>query len=70
MSEEFMRILVQGFRGSEYDSQVFELTIDFDLPMTSRKLKNEVTKLVNKSIDKRAEEIIIYLTTMKRLKPK
>lgn len=70
MSDEFMRIRIQGFRGSTVDSTIFEVTKDLDLPMDPRKLKSNVAKLVNQAIDKSAEEIIIYLTEMKRLKPR
>jgi len=70
MSDEFVRISIQGFRGSAYDSQVFEITKDSDLPIAPKMLKQKVNGLVNQAIDKGAEEIIIYLTEMKRLKPK
>jgi hypothetical protein len=66
-SEEFIRIQVQGFQGSWINSTVFELTRDHDLPMKPEKLKESVNDLVNQAIDKSAEEIIIYLNTMKRL---
>lgn len=67
MSDEFMRIRIQGFRGSTYDSQVFEFSEDLDLPVKPKKLKVKVNILVDEAIDKGAEEIIIYLTQMKKL---
>lgn len=69
MSKElFVRIRVQGFRGSEYDSQVFEFTKDIQ-PKTEL-IKETVKELSDHAIDKGAEELLIDIVQMRKLLPR
>ena len=67
-NENFVRIQVQGFRGSSYDSQVFEFVKDIEPKIEL--IKETVNELSNQAIDKGAEELMIYITQMKKLKPR
>jgi len=70
LKDEFMRIEIQGFLGGSVDSEVFELKEDLDLPINPANLKKQVCRMVSMAIDQNAEDITIYLTSMRRLKPK
>ena len=54
MTDIKIRVNVQGYRGSTIDSQVFDFSEEVDpVPI---KVKQMMTKLVNKAFDKNAEE--------------